>query len=285
MRRSFWLPLALATVAIAGGLTCMACKKSVGELQTYDVVADAPGDPGHPAEVHLEMQEGDLHVTPGGVHVVGGAAKTNVSDLAPAVSTAGYKLTVSQGKPGVDASKWGTGLIADYRLTLGTTPMALTVSGGASSVDLELGGLAVHSLTVRNGAGSVRVGEGAPNPMAADTIDVETGAGNVTLTDVGRFGASKLRVRAGAGVVNVSLGSKVEREVSLDLETGAGAVRLAIPNGVSARAEVKSEAGPLKVTGWTKDGEDYVLGAATPNPRIRIRVKTGAGPITFDTAP
>jgi len=285
MLRSFWVPPALTTVAIAAALTSTACKKSVGELQTYDVVADAPGDPGHPADVRLEMQEGDLHVTPGGVHVVGGAAKTNVSDLAPAVSTTGYKLTVSQGKPGVEASKWGTGLIADYRLTLGTTPMALTVTGDASSVDLELGGLAIHSLTVRNNAGSVRIGEGAPNPMAADSIEVETGAGNVTLNDVGRFGASKLRVRAGAGVVTVSLGSKVERELSLDLETGAGPVKLAIPSGVSARAEVKSEAGPLKVNGWTKDGEDYVLGAMTPNPRIRIRVKTGAGPITFETTP
>jgi len=277
-----WLFLALGTVAIAPSF---GCKKSVGELQTFDVVADAPGDPLHPADVHIEMQKGELHLTPGGVHVVGGAAKTNVSDLAPTPVTAGYRVTVTQGKAGVDATKWGDGLIADYRLTLGTTPMALNVVASAASADLELGGLALQSVTVRGEVGTIRAGFNAPNPMAADLLDVETSAGTITLTDVGRFGASKVRAHAAAGVINVSLGSKVEREVAIDLETSAGPITLSLPSGVTARADVKSEAGLLKLTGWTKDGEEYVFGGAGPNPRVRIHVKTGAGPITFETLP
>jgi len=277
-----WALLGLTTVAIAPSL---GCKKSVGELKTYDVVADAPGDPLHPAEVHVEVQAGDLHLTPGGVHVVGGAAKTNVGDLAPVTATSGYKVTVTQGKSGVEASKWESGLIADFRLTLGTTPMALSVTGGAASSDLELGGLAVQSLTVRTDAGPVRVGFNAPNPVSAETLDVETGAGPVFLSDVGHFGASKVRVRSGVGPVNVSLGNKVDREVSLDLETAAGPVKVSLPAGITARADVKSEAGPLKLSGWTKDGEEYVLGASVTSPRVHIHVKTGAGPITFENSP
>ncbi|HWL84378.1 MAG TPA: hypothetical protein VNO21_01170 [Polyangiaceae bacterium] len=271
-------------VAIAPGL---GCKKSAGELRTYDVVADAAGDgdPLHPVDVHVEMQAGELHLTPGGVHVVGGAAKTNVSDLAPAVATTGYRVSVTQGKPGTDASQWGSGLIADYRLTLGTTFMTLAVSGQAGPMDLELGGLAIQSLTVRNGAGPVRIGFGAPNPLAAEALDIESSAGSITLTDVGRFGASKVRVHAQAGAVTLGLGSKVEREVSLDLESGAGPIQVSLPAGITARADVKSEAGPLKLNGWTKDGETYVLGSPGPSPRVHIQVKTGAGAITFETTP
>ncbi|WP_394821982.1 hypothetical protein [Pendulispora albinea] len=277
--------LVVVTAATALGLAQVGCKKSVGELQTFDVVADAPGDPQHPAEVRIEMQKGELHMTPGGIHLVGGAAKTNVSDLAPAPATSGYRATVTQGKPGVDATKWGNELIADYRLTLGTTPMALTVTSREASVDLELGGLAIASLTARTEAGPIRVGCNSANPMAAELLDVETSAGSISLTDVGRFGASRVRAHAGAGVINVSLGSKVDREVALDLETQAGPVTLSLPAGISARADVTSDAGTLKLNGWNKDGEEYVLGSPGPKPRVRIHVKTGAGPITFETLP
>ncbi len=275
------------SVLILGVMVAIApvlgCKKSAGELATYDVVADAPGDPSHPADVHVEVHAGELHLTPGGVHVVGGAAKTNVSDLAPVVTIAGYRVDVTQGKPGMQLSDWGLGLIADYRLTLGTTPMTLSVNNRAGSTELELGGLPLKSLHVGGAAGPTRVAFSAPNPLAADTLDVVSSAGPLTMTDVGRFGASAVRVQTQAGSVALSFGSKVDREVSVDISSAAGGVKLSLPPDVTARADVKTEAGAIKLNGWNKDGESYVLGNPGPSPRVHVQVKTGAGGVTLDT--
>jgi hypothetical protein len=265
-------------------LTPLGCKKSVGELQTLDVIGDAPGDPSHPATVRVEMSKGELHMTPGGGHVVGGAVKTNVAALGPVVAPAGDRVTVSQGKAGQEAGDYGSEFVGDWRLTLGTTPMVLQLSTGAAKTDLELGGLAIKSLAVRGSAGDVHLGFSSPNLLAAEQLDVECSAGAITLTDVARFGAKEVRVHSAAGAVSVSLGPKVEREMTLDLEATAGSVKLVVPAGVSTRTEVKTAAGVVKATGWTKDGEAFILGPATPTPRVTVRARTAAGNITLETS-
>lgn len=271
--------IALALAALGGA----GCKKSVGEMQTVDVVGDAPGDPSRPATVRVEMQVGELRVTPGGGHVVSGAAKTNASDLAPVVTQAAEKLTVTQGKPGEDASKWGSALVADWRLTLGSTPLNLSLATGAANVNLELGGLAVKEVNVRSASGPVRIGWSAPNLLAADRLDVESASGDVKVTELGRFGARNVRVHAAAGALHVAFGPTVEREVSLDLEATAGDVTVIVPADATVRAEVKTAAGTVRGAAFQREGEAFILGPAVPNPRVVARIRTAAGNVTLET--
>lgn len=267
-------------------LLAFGCKAKVGELKTVDVVGDAQGDPSHPAEVDVTLAGGDLHVTPGGAHLVGGAVRSNVSDLDPVVTAGGSRVSVTQGKGGdVNPGKYGSDLVADWRLTLGTQPMTLTVDAGATNADLELGGLALKAVTVKAGAGVLAVHWSSPDTITADSLDVESGAGAVTVTDVGRMGASKVRVHSGAGAVTVSLGSKVDRDVVLDLESGVGEVVVKVPSSVTARADVKKGVGAVTANGWTQEGGAWVLGPAGAPPRVNITAHSGAGAVTLEATP
>ena len=67
-------------VAIFGLILCASCKK-IGDVRTVDVAGDAQGTPSIPANVTLTMSAGELHVTPGGAHTVGGSVRSNVKDL------------------------------------------------------------------------------------------------------------------------------------------------------------------------------------------------------------
>ncbi len=270
--------LAGSALALGGG-----CKK-LGEVKTIDVAGDAQGDPSHPASVRIELGAGDLHVTPGGAHVVGGSVKTNASELEPKVDAAGDHVTVTQGAPGVAKdTKYGNELIADWRLTLGPTPIALIVDSGAGNADLELGGLALKALRVRSTAGALKIGFSAPNPLAADSVDIDTGAGAIIISDLARFGASTVRVHSGVGAVSVGLGSSVDRDIVLDLEASAGALTIKLPATITARASVQSGVGKVTADGWVKDGTDFALGAPGPTPRVTIRARTGVGNITLLT--
>jgi hypothetical protein len=283
LRASALLVGGVAAAFSLGALGSVGCKK-LGEVKTIDVAGDAQGDPSHPASVRIELGAGDLHVTPGGAHVVGGSVKTNASDLEPKVDAAGDHVTVTQGAPGVAKdSKYGNELVADWRLTLGPTPIALVVETGAGSADLELGGLALKALRVRSGAGSVKLGFSAPNPLAADSVDIETGAGAITLSDLARFGARTVRVHSGVGAVTVGLGSNVDRDIVLDLEASAGALTIKLPATVTARASVQSGVGKVTADGWAKEGNDFVLGAPGATPRVTVKARTGVGGITLVT--
>jgi N-terminal domain of toast_rack, DUF2154 len=275
---AIWMCVSLPLALASGG-----CKK-VGEVKTIDVAGDANGEPSHPASVRIELGAGDLHITPGGGHVVGGSVRTNVSDLEPKVDAAGDHVTVTQGMPAAAKdTKYGNELVADWRLTLGPTPMALVVETGAGSAELDLGGLAIKALRVHSGSGAVKLGFSGPNPLAADSIDIETGAGAITITDLARFGATTVRVHSGVGAVSVALGSTVDRDIVLDLEASAGALTVKLPATITARATMQTGVGKVTADGWTKDGADYVLGVPGPTPRVTVRARTGVGGITLQT--
>jgi len=274
--------LPVACAVLAGTILHAACKK-VGDLKTIDVAGDAQGDPSHPAHVRLTMHTGELHWTPGGAHVVGGAVRTNVADLEPKIEAVADRVTITQG--GSPDAKWGADVVSDFRLTLGPTPLDLSADLGAANGDFELGGLAIKSASLRSGTGTVKIGFSSPNPLAADTLDIESGAGAVTLSDVARFGASKVRVHTGAGAIAITLGPVVDRDVTLDLEATAGAVRVVVPASTTARAEVKPGPGGITSKGWAKAGEALVLGGAGPSPRVTIRARAGTGAITLETTP
>lgn len=276
--------LSVGVLGVLGALGASGCKK-LGDVKTLDVAGDAQGNPSHPANVRLELGAGDLRVTAGGAHVVGGSVKTNASDLEPKVDAAGDHVTVTQGATAAAAkdSKYGNELVADWRLTLGPTPMALVIDTGAGNASLDLGGLAIKTLRLRSGSGGIKLAFGAPNPLAADAIDIEAGAGAIEISDLARFGAGTVRVHAGAGAVTVSLGATVDRDVVLDLEASAGAITVKVPATISARALLQSGVGKVSAEGWKKEGDDFVLGAPGPTPRVTVRARTGVGGITLLT--
>jgi hypothetical protein len=283
MTRFVTIGAAIVFLAVISGLA--GCKKSVGELRTVDVVADAQSDPSQPANVDIKLSAGTLHLSPGGAHIVGGAVKSNVSSLDPKIEAGGDHVTITQGAAGTNASQWGNDLVADWRLTLGPSPIALSVETGAGGAELELGGLALKSLRVHSGAGPIQAGWGQPNALTADTLDIETGAGTIVLTDVARFGASKLRVHAGVGSIDMSLGNKVDRDVSIDVEASAGAVTIKIPANVTARAIVQRGVGGVTSEGWKNEGGVYVLGTPGSTPRVSVNARTGAGSVTLIALP
>lgn len=273
MRKSFAVLVVLALPLLAS------CKKSVGDLRTVDVAADAAGTPAAPTKVSVELKAGELHLVPGGVHTVGGSVRSNVKDLDPKVDPTPGAVHITQGTSDLEPSAVNGEVVADWRLTLGSTPMELSVDAKAAKTELDLSGLALKSLTVRSAAGSVDVSAKTANPMTADLIDVESGAGALTLKDLGNLGAAKVRVHTGAGSVTLDMGKRVDREMTVDVEATAGSINITMPLGVGARAEVQG--GKVTGTGWDKDGDAWVVTGGAPA-KVTFKIKAGAGVILLN---
>ncbi len=270
-------PMRIAHLALLA-LLVASCKKTTGETRTVDIAADAQGTPSKPVKVDVSIAAGTLKMVGGGGHVVGGSAQSNVKALDPKVTTTPDSVTIVQGSKDADPAPY-RGLVADWSLQLGPTPMDLVVNAGAGKTDIRLGSSPVHSLAVHAGAGTVNVDCDEKNPVSADAMTIDAGAGAVDVKDLGNFGAAKLSVHTTVGSVNVDFGDHVDREMTLDVGSAAGSITVHVPAGVPARADVTD--GPVKAPGWTHAGAAYVTAGGATSPRLTVHVKAVAGTVTL----
>ena len=83
-------------------------------------------------------------------------------------------------------------------LQLGTrTPFELTVEGGANDTALELGGLPIARLAIRQGAGRSTVGFSAPNPTEMTVLDVASGGVAIEMQDLANANFAEMTVAGG----------------------------------------------------------------------------------------
>ena len=137
------------------------------------------------ARVEIDMSPGELEVKSGGKSLFSGDFAFNVPELKPdiqySVNGTTGALKVTQGSAnGNYENKW--------RLSLDdSTPVDLIVSMSAGDADLELGGANLRSLTVRLGAGDLRI-DLRGKPAKSYSVNVQAGAGDTTIelpSDVG----------------------------------------------------------------------------------------------------
>lgn len=130
------------------------------------------------ARVEIDMSPGDLEVRSGGRQLFSGDFAFNVPELKPdiqySVNGTTGTLKVTQGSAnGNHENRW--------RLSLDdSTPMDLVVSLGAGDADLVLGSVNLNSLTVRLGAGDLKI-DLRGKPAKSYNVSVQAGAGDTTI--------------------------------------------------------------------------------------------------------
>jgi hypothetical protein len=109
-----------------------------------------------------------------------------------------------------------------------------------------------------------------------EVLRYETGASNVTLSMLGNANANNISFKSGAGNYTLDFSGPLQRDLTVNLESGVSNVSLLIPVGVSARVMV--DAGLTNVSlpaGWEQNGNTYTQGGSGPT--LTIVVKMGAG--------
>ena len=130
------------------------------------------------ARVEIDMSPGDLEMRSGAKALFSGDFAFNVPELKPdiqyAVNGGTGILKVTQGSAsGNYENRW--------RLSLDdTTPLDVVVTLGAGDADLVLGSVNLNSLTVRLGAGDLKI-DLRGKPAKSYNVSVQAGAGDTTI--------------------------------------------------------------------------------------------------------
>jgi hypothetical protein len=150
------------------------------------------------------------------------------------------------------------------------------VEAGAYEGNLELGGLALKALTVKDGASHVDLSFTEPNQIEMSMLRYETGASEIKLKGLANANFSTLTFSGGAGNFTLDFSGELQRGAVATVESGLGNLSLIIPAGVNAEVTVESTAVNINhSSGWTQNGQKYTQSGS--GPALTIVVKMAAG--------
>jgi hypothetical protein len=265
------LVLALASVACGFSIDLPRRQKAGPEVKESITVADPKSDE---TRLTLSFGAGKLNVSPGAQNLVDGTVVYNVKELKPEIQKDGNSIEIKQGDfhslPPFDQLK------NEWDLKVTDTPLDLTVQAGAYEGHLELGGLSLRSLTVKDGASHVEISFLEPNQTEMALLRYETGASDVKLTGLANANFSTLKFSGGAGNYTLDFSGELQRDATVTVDSGLGNLSLIIPEHLNATVTVESAAVNISSgSGWTQNGQKYTQKGSGSS--LTILVKMAAG--------
>jgi hypothetical protein len=284
-RNRYLLAIALLVmVTMACGLTINIPSDGyqVGPTRTKEIVVEQPDAP--VADVTLVFGAGRLKVTPGAQDaLILGQATYNFEALEPMIMVNDGKVRLETGDSGISGlPRFGEDLKNDWELQLGDMPMNLTLNAGAYQSDLELGGLALQSLHISDGAADVSLRFSEPNPSEMESLRYVTGASNVRLTGLANANFASMIFRSGAGDYTLDFSGELQRDAVVNIESGISRVVMIVPREMNAKVYFKGGLSDIEHSGdWERSGDQFVLEGA--GPQLIINIDLGAGSLQLET--
>lgn len=269
--------LVLALVSMACGFSIDLPKqaKAGPDIKDSITVADPKSSE---TRLNITFGAGDLSLSSGAANLVDGSVVYNIEDLKPEVASQDGNIEIKQGNfeglpPFNDIkNKWD--------LKLGKIPMDLTVTAGAYTGTYDLGGLALKSLTVKDGAAHVDLNFSQPNKADMSLFRYETGASNVKLSGLANANFNSMTFSSGAGDYTLDFTGTLKRDATVNLSSGLSNLIVVIPEGVNA--DVTVEGGLANVNAgsvWSQSGNIYSQKGS--GPALTFIIKMGAGNLTL----
>ena len=267
------LILALASLACGFSYNLPERPQAGPEVEEAITVANPKSDE---TRLTLSFGAGKLTVSPEpeGKNLVDGTAVYNVKDLKPSIQTSGNSIEIRQGD--FQSLPIFEDMRNEWDLRLSSTPLDLTVNAGAYEGDLELGGLALKSLTVQDGASHVNLSFTEPNQTEMSLLRYETGASDVKLTGLANANFSTLTFSGGAGNYTLDFSGELQRDAVVEIESGLGNVSLVVPEDMDTIITVEGAA--LNVnhsSGWAQNGQEYTQSGSGHTLTVVIKMSAG----------
>jgi hypothetical protein len=206
----------------------------------------------------------------------------------PIIRQEGRVLTITEEKPFLERIPAVIGDVPRYEVEFGKgQPFALTIETGASEFDMDLGGVPLNALTVKQRAGRFNLDFSAPNPGTMSLLDVSSGAAGIELEHLANAKFSQMRLSGGAAGYELDFGGELSRDAEVTIETSLSGVEIAVPATTAAKIEADTSVGSVDVgDGFTKSEGVFLTDAGTEGkkPLLTIRAGVRLGALQLRTA-
>jgi hypothetical protein len=269
--------LALAMASMACGFSVdLPGQREVGpDVEETISVVDPKTDK---TRLSLSFGAGDLTLSPGAKNLVDGTAVYNVAELKPEVVEDDAEIEIKQGDfeglPPFD------GMRNEWDLKLSEAPMDLVIGAGAYNGEMELGGLALKSLTISDGAADVELSFSERNLVEMSQFNYTTGASSVRKEGLANANFKTFVFNSGAGNYTLDFSGDLQRDATVSIDSGLSDLTLVIPQGVNALVTIDSALADIDFDdGWSQSGKVYTREGEGPT--LTVVINMGAGNIVI----
>ena len=197
------------------------------------------------------------------------------------------RVTITEAEPSFERISAVFGGVPSYEVEFGKKrPFALTIETGASDFDLDLGGVPLSRLMVRQGAGKFDLSFPSPNPEPLELLEISSGAAAIELEKLANANLSEMRLSGGAASYELDFGGVLSREAEVSIETGISGVVVSVPASTAARVTAETTLGSVDVgDGFMKREGAFSTEAALrgDGPVLSIRAGVRLGSLQLRT--
>jgi N-terminal domain of toast_rack, DUF2154 len=174
----------------------------------------------------------------------------------------------------------------DNDLTLLLTdkvPLDLNLVAGVSESRLELSGLKVRRMRLRGGVGKTEVTFEKPSGQVMDSLDVESGVGELIIHGLGNAQVEQVDLKGGVGHTELDFtGDLGTSRMEARIKVGVGAVRLTVPRDADVEIEAEgSFLSNISAPSFDRNGHIYAH-HGDGGAKIRIHVQSGVGGVEVE---
>ena len=251
MKRVLWIAvLAIGALSLSG--CCYFASggqpfKIVNEIVTGSVEHKAltvQPDDVERVQATVRFGGGELNVRTGSDALLLAEFAYNVDSLEPEITydvrdKQGFLLVEHKADP-IRLDQLGSSvrgeLVNEWTLSFAEgVPMDLRLDVGASSGEIELGGLAIENLDLTMGAADLRLGFAKPNPERLTSFHIYSGAAKLELHELGNANLDELAFDGGLGTYLFDFGGEWQRSANVRILAGASQVTLRLPQEIGVR--------------------------------------------------
>jgi hypothetical protein len=158
--------------------------------------------------------------------------------------------------------------------------MDMDLEFGAVRADVDLGGLRMTRLNLTTGASESRIDFSEPNPVRMSHAELEAGAADFHVRNLGNLNADKIDVDAGVGNVVLDFRGEWQGDAEMTVDMGLGALELRFPQGLGVRLVKDTFLTSLDSEGMVKRGDSYYsLDWEEAEYQLTVRVDAAFGSI------
>lgn len=275
MKKTILIPITiLILVSLACSINISVPRIDTGETETLTLNENFP-DGNESGDVTIEMGGGKLNISYSSENWVTGTVQYNVPLWNPEVVRRSNSVKITQEtkeRVGLPDDK----VINNWNILIGNHPTNLLITAGAYQGELNLTGIPLTSLEVRDGASQADILFEDYNPIIMQDLIYKTGASQITIEGLGYANFEEMSFEGGAGAYTLDFLGPLQQDADVFINYGLGDVKLIIPSSTAAIISVEGGLNNIELSGtWNVDGTEYRNNGS--GPLLSIQVKMGVG--------